>query len=152
MSVLAQAGGSAATLAGAFVLLASAAQGGARVDPMLASMGKPYFEAYCISCHGPTGRGSTSVARARDVGAADLTRIAARRGGTFPDGDIAKFIDGRFDRVDGAGRVMPVWGSRLTENVPEAGLGESLARGKITVLVEYLKSIQTSDTARDVDE
>ena len=136
---------------GAIALLAvSAAGGGARADRALASMGQPYFEAYCASCHGSSGEGNGRAASKLNSPPADLTRIAVRRGGAFPDGEVAKHIDGRFDAPERGARDMPIWGRRLSESVPEAGLGESLARGKIAVLIEYLKAIQTNDPAEGV--
>jgi len=120
---------------------------GGSADPMLAEMGAPYFERYCASCHGMSGRGEGPVAEILNPKPADLTRIAERRGGAFPDGEIAKYIDGRFDVAAHGSRQMPVWGERLAEGVPEAGIGESMARGKIVVLVEYLKSIQVEAVA-----
>jgi mono/diheme cytochrome c family protein len=152
MHAHAQAGGPVAWLLGVLALLAGSAAGeGLRVDRALASMGEPYFEAYCASCHGPSGQGNGHAASKLNPPPADLTRIAARRGGTFPDGEVAKRIDGRFEAPERAARDMPVWGRRLSESVPEAGLGESLARGKIAVLVEYLKAIQTNGPAEGVD-
>jgi mono/diheme cytochrome c family protein len=140
-------------LLGALLVLAASAKGGdARADPALASMGEPYFAAYCASCHGPSGEGDGRAASKLDPPPADLTRIAARRGGSFPDGEVAKYIDGRFDALQSEAGGMPVWGQRFGECVPEAGVGESLARGKIAVLVEYLKAIQTSGPAVSADE
>jgi hypothetical protein len=40
---------------------------------------------------------------------------------------------------------MPVWGERFGETIPDSGVGEEIARGKIAVLVEYLRSIQRED-------
>jgi hypothetical protein len=37
---------------------------------------------------------------------------------------------------------MPVWGERFAEPIPEPGVSEEIARGKIASLVEFLKSIQ----------
>jgi mono/diheme cytochrome c family protein len=149
----AHAGGGAVCLLAALVLLAGSAQGGgARADPALASMGEPYFAAYCASCHGPSGEGDGRAAPKLDPAPADLTRIAARRGGSFPDGEVAKYLDGRFDAPQSGARDMPIWGQRFSESVPEAGVGESLARGKIAVLVEYLKAIQTNGPAVSADE
>ena len=79
---------------------------------------------------------------------ANLTAIAARRGGAFPTGEIARFIDGRFDLPAHGSREMPVWGQRFAADVPEAGIGESIARGNIASLVEYLKSIQRPPLAK----
>jgi hypothetical protein len=47
---------------------------------------------------------------------------------------------------------MPVWGERLASDVPDARLAESIVRGKLVMLVEYLKSIQASPSAGAPDE
>jgi len=141
------AGLGARLLALAALLLGVRASAAQDVDPVLAQMGAPYFERLCASCHGVAATGHGSAGKRLRTPPADLTRIAARRGGVFPAGEIAKFIDGRFDPQAGNARVMPIWGARLGEGVPEAGVGESLARGKIAVLIEYLKSIQMRDAA-----
>jgi hypothetical protein len=41
---------------------------------------------------------------------ADLTAIAGKNGGTFPDGMIIEFIDGTRDVLAHGPRAMPVWG------------------------------------------
>ena len=40
---------------------------------------------------------------------------------------------------------MPVWGEHFGMGISETELSESITRGKIATLVEYLKSIQTSE-------
>ncbi|HVN39880.1 MAG TPA: c-type cytochrome [Myxococcota bacterium] len=112
------------------------------VDMTLAEMGKPYFQAYCASCHGVSGRGDGPASVSLRARPADLTQIAARRGGKFSRGEIAQFIDGRFSVSAHGSREMPVWGEVFTRDIPEADVAESIARGKVLVLVEYLKSIQ----------
>jgi len=42
------------------------------------------FGVYCAACHDQDGKGGGPVARSLKVTAPDLTRIAARNGGTFP--------------------------------------------------------------------
>jgi mono/diheme cytochrome c family protein len=108
-------------------------------------MGREYYQAYCASCHGPLGQGDGPVAATLRPPPADLTLIAARRGGRFPAGEVARTIDGRFEVPAHGTREMPVWGERFTETVPEAGLSEEISRGKIASLVEYLKSIQRTE-------
>jgi mono/diheme cytochrome c family protein len=127
----------------AAVVLGGAARADERpADLMLAEIGEPYFQSYCASCHGMSGRGDGPAASSLRKPPADLTRIAARRGGRFPEGEIAQFIDGRF-RLDAHGtREMPVWGEVFTRGIPEADSAESMARGQILVILEYLKSIQ----------
>jgi mono/diheme cytochrome c family protein len=114
-------------------------------DPVLAELGAESFPRYCGSCHGVKGRGDGPSAGSLIQPPADLTRIAARRGGSFPAGEIARFIDGRFAVTAHGTREMPVWGERFSEAIPDSGVSEEVARGKIAVLVEYLKSIQRSD-------
>jgi mono/diheme cytochrome c family protein len=113
------------------------------VDHTLAELGAPYYQGYCASCHGAAGRGDGPTAGALRVRPADLTQIAARRGGRFPDGEIAQFIDGRFALAAHGSREMPIWGEVFTREIPESDVAESIARGKVLVLVEYLKSIQS---------
>jgi mono/diheme cytochrome c family protein len=133
-------------LAGALgIACAGAAVAEPAFDPVLAEMGKEEFPRYCGSCHGIHGEGDGPTAEALRTRPADLTRIAARRGGSFPAGEIARFIDGRFALAAHGSREMPVWGERFGEVIPEASVAEEVARGKIAVLVEYLKSIQRRD-------
>jgi mono/diheme cytochrome c family protein len=114
-------------------------------DPVLAELGAESFPRYCGSCHGLHGQGDGPAAGALLRRPADLTRIAARRGGNFPAGEIARFIDGRFTVEAHGSREMPVWGERFGEAIPDSGVSEEVTRGKIAVLVEYLKSIQRKD-------
>jgi mono/diheme cytochrome c family protein len=118
------------------------------VDPVLAEIGAPIFQRYCASCHGLGGRGDGPSAKALRTPPADLTAIASRRGGSFPAGEIARFIDGRFELPAHGSREMPVWGERFGADVPESDVAESIARGNIASLVEYLKSIQLPPLAR----
>jgi len=127
---------------GGIALAASGDATGPQVDLVLAQIGEPYYRSYCASCHGLDGTGDGPMVSALVTRPADLTRMLERRGGAMSDGEIAKFIDGRFEVTAHGTREMPVWGARFSEQVPDAGVGESMARGKIAALVEYLKSIQ----------
>ena len=111
-------------------------------DPVLAEIGAPIFTRYCASCHGTDGRGDGPAATALKKKPADLTAIAARRGGRFPGGEIAQFIDGRFELPAHGSREMPIWGEHFSADTPSPGIGDSIARGNIASLVQYLKSIQ----------
>lgn len=124
------------------VLAAGAAAEQSAYDPVLAQLGTPLFARHCAACHGVGGRGDGPAAEAMRKPPADLTAIAARRAGVFPTSEIALFIDGRFEVPAHGSREMPVWGQRFGADVPEPGVGESIARGNIASLVEYLKSIQ----------
>jgi mono/diheme cytochrome c family protein len=123
-------------------LAAGAAAEQSAYDPVLAQLGAPLFVRHCAACHGVGGRGDGPAAEAMRKPPADLTAIAARRAGVFPTSEIALFIDGRFEIPPHGSREMPVWGQRFGTDVPDPGLGDSIARGNIASLVEYLKSIQ----------
>lgn len=111
-------------------------------DPVLAELGKETYQRRCASCHGLDARGDGPVAKVLRKPPTDLTRIAASRGGDFPAGEIARFIDGRFDVTAHGTRDMPVWGQVLSADVPDGRLAEELTRGTVASLVEYLKAIQ----------
>lgn len=131
------------TIAVALTGVASAPNAGERAwDPALAEMGAERFADRCSSCHGADARGKGPVSPVLRTPPADLTRIAARRGGEFPAGEIARFIDGRFEVTAHGTREMPVWGRIFSAAIPEPGTGDAIARGLIATLVEFLKSIQ----------
>ena len=110
--------------------------------PMLVEVGREEFARHCAACHGMDARGGGPVAGALRTAPADLTRIAARRGGAFPADEIAEWIDGRFASAAHGTREMPVWGARFAEGLPPEPLAQDLVRGRIVTLVEYLRSIQ----------
>jgi mono/diheme cytochrome c family protein len=126
-----------ASLAGAPIRARAAEPG----DPLLAEPGAETFRQYCAACHGTTGEGNGPVAAELKKPPADLTRIAARRGGTFPDAEIARWIDGRFDVPAHGTREMPIWGRVFQEAAPGAE-PDDVVRGRLLTLVEYLKTIQ----------
>jgi len=110
--------------------------------PMLVEVGREGFVRHCAACHGMDARGGGPVVSALRTAPADLTRIAARRGGDFPAGEIAEWIDGRFASPAHGTREMPVWGARFSQGLPPDPLSQDLVRGRIVTLVEYLRSIQ----------
>ncbi len=108
-------------------------------------VGGEYYRQYCAVCHGTDGKGKGAAFRELlTVKPPDLTKIAARNGGTFPSLNIAMMIDGRTEvRAHGA-RSMPIWGNEfLAEPGGGGSQGEDVVvRGRVMLLVEYLKSIQ----------
>jgi len=111
-------------------------------DPMLVEVGAELFKSYCASCHGVVARGGGPAAPALSTPPSDLSRIAARNGGVFPESSVTRLIDGRFDLPAHGSREMPIWGTCLAEEIPCFATGDEVARGRIVSLVEYLKSLQ----------
>ncbi|MCA9502441.1 MAG: cytochrome c [Myxococcales bacterium] len=96
----------------ALVYAAAAGPAGAGPEEDRALEGKALYLRFCASCHGTEGHGESIVGQYIDIEIPDLTRIAERRGGWFPDALVRETIDGRH-AVHGA-RQMPVWGHVLS--------------------------------------
>ena len=120
----------------------AAAEPAAADQPLLAELGAELFREHCAACHGALGDGAGPAASSLKVAPSDLTAIALRRGGEFPDAEIAAFIDGRFEVSAHGTREMPIWGRRLAQPIAAGTEGDEVARGRIQILVEYLKTIQ----------
>jgi mono/diheme cytochrome c family protein len=114
----------------------------ARFKNLMLSLGEREFATHCAVCHGTDAHGDGPAAKALRTPPADLTRIAARRGGSFPDAEIAEKIDGRLEVTAHGSRTMPVWGVHLATPIAVDASGAEVARGRIDLLVEYLRSIQ----------
>ena len=107
------------------------------------------FKSFCATCHGWGGAGGGPVADVLTVEPPNLTLIAHRNGGTFPDEKVYKTIEGlEMPRAHGT-KQMPVWGVWFAYEA----IADSLHTGdrtpppekidkRIRGLVAYLKSIQ----------
>ena len=132
--------------AGALVALLALAPSAASAQDdaasKLAAAGRAEYLQYCASCHGAAGKGDGPLVEDLVAKPSDLTRIAQRRGGTFPEPMIAEIVDGR-RRMRGHGPGnMPVWGKRFDREVPYGEAGDIAVRGRVALLIEYLRSIQ----------
>ena len=124
-----------------FTLFAASAQAQPQVEkkpikPVAASDAAGMFQNYCAVCHGKEGKGNGPAASALTKAPADLTRIAARNGGTFPDVRVKRYIEG-LDEVPAHGtRDMPMWGELFRS------LSRDTAQIRVQALSDHLKSMQ----------
>jgi mono/diheme cytochrome c family protein len=101
--------------------------------------GPELFKAYCATCHGKDGKGSGPMAASLRIAPADLTRIAARNGGTFPFLQVQKIISGEQQQPATHGtREMPVWGPIFSE----VSWDQDLGRVRVYSLATYVEAIQ----------
>jgi mono/diheme cytochrome c family protein len=101
--------------------------------------GPELFKAYCATCHGKDGKGRGPIAASLRIAPADLTRITARYGGTFPFLQVQKIISGEQQTPATHGtREMPVWGPIFSE----ISWDQDLGRVRIYNLAKYLEAIQ----------
>jgi len=101
--------------------------------------GPELFKAYCATCHGRDAKGNGPMAASLRIPPADLTRISARNGGTFPFLQVQKIISGEEQSPATHGtREMPVWGPIFSE----VSWDQDLGRVRIYSLATYLEAIQ----------
>ena len=91
------------------------------------------------------GRGDGPVAALMNVSVPDLTRIAVRRGGSFPEEEIARIIDGLSPLAAHGTRNMPVWGYEFYDPRLEDRKAETQVTERVDRLVAHLASIQAPD-------
>jgi hypothetical protein len=104
--------------------------------------GARLFHQYCASCHGEKGNGNGPIAPYLRVKPLDLTTLAERRQGEFPEEQVKRIIVGEETPPGHGTRTMPVWGERLQEDVIGGASKAVIARGRVAFLVDYLKTIQ----------
>ena len=109
--------------------------------------GAELYKRFCSACHGATAEGDGPVAASFKIMVPDLTRIAKRQGGKFPDERIHRIIDGRQVPAPHGSRDMPIWGQVYREESDWRLRGvpfpaEWSVRGRILALVEYLGTMQ----------
>ena len=128
--------GAIIVVAFAFVTVGAQAQ----VQPY---SGSADYQAYCASCHGAGARGDGMIAKSLKKHPADLTRLAKRNNGMFPEEKVFKTIDGRMPGSAHTDSDMPAWGDVFAKSTESAGAENAAAR--IEVLVKYLATLQVKE-------
>ncbi len=103
------------------------------------SSGKGMYTAYCASCHGVDGKGDGPAAAALKTPPTNLTLLAVKNGGTFPDAHIMQIIRGDSMTAAHGNEDMPVWGPMLMTMGQHDTAQVQL---RIRNLTKYLESIQ----------
>jgi mono/diheme cytochrome c family protein len=126
-----------ATASAAVMIVSALGTAGSRAQPY---SGSGDYQVYCASCHGAEARGDGMIAKSLKKRPADLTQIAQRNGGVFPNDKVAKAIDGRQPRSQHGPTDMPAWGDVLAKSSASPGAENTAAR--IDALVKYLQELQ----------
>ncbi len=100
--------------------------------------GPDLFRAHCAPCHGPDGKGSGPVAPALKEPLPDLTMIAQRNGGIYPERRIVSVIAGDEVLLGHGSRDMPIWGLIFHQVEYDRDYGNV----RLHNVTEYLRSIQ----------
>lgn len=107
------------------------------VQPTPMTSGKEMFKTYCATCHGPDGKGDGPAATALKKAPADLTQLARKHNGKFPDAYVVAKLKNVDEPVHGS-KEMPIWGA-LLPSVSRDGAETQL---RINNIVGYIGSIQ----------
>ena len=103
------------------------------------SSGKEMYLAYCAACHGAAGKGDGPASAALKSRPSDLTGLAKRNAGKFPELRVFGAIDGDLRVTAHGSKDMPTWGAvfRQMEGGDVAG-----AKLRIRNLTKYIESLQ----------
>jgi mono/diheme cytochrome c family protein len=131
---------SVGSVALAAVLLCGTPTLGANVTT--AEAGKMYYQQYCASCHGVSGKGNGPLAGALKAKTPDLTQLAKKNGGKFPYMNVVDIIDGTNPLPSHGGKEMPAWGETFQSDTAGDAMQQALVRGRLMLLTDYLRSVQ----------
>ena len=100
--------------------------------------GVDLFKEYCAVCHGNDAKGSGPAADALKKRPADLTQLARKNGGTFPELHVMNFIKGQDVVAAHGSRDMPIWGSIFSQ----MSSNPDLVQVRTYALLKYLEELQ----------
>lgn len=120
-------------------LAAAPARAQAGHDPDAAAKGAVVYVRYCVSCHGRDARGDGPLAADLRVAVPDMTTLAARNSGRFPEKRVRRIIEsGEVLRGHGT-PDMPAWGDAFRRT---GGTDARTPQEAIRNLTHYLWSLQ----------
>lgn len=104
-----------------------------------ASSGKEMYRAYCAACHGADGKGDGPASEALKSRPLDLTDLARRNAGKFPELRVFGAINGDLHVTAHGSKDMPTWGVVFGQMD-----GADVARVKLRIrnLTKYIESLQ----------
>lgn len=106
--------------------------------------GAEMFKQYCAACHGPNGKGDGPAASALKIPPPDLTLLAKRNGGKFPETHVVAILQNGVQESKAHGsKDMPIWGPLFGSITSENTVDAPAVKLRISNLTEYLKSMQS---------
>jgi len=96
------------------------------------------FKEYCAVCHGKSAKGEGPAASALKQAPPDLTTLAKRHGGKFPDHYVEDVLRNGVKTPAHGDAEMPVWGPLFRSMNPD----EFFMYVRISSVMSYIKSLQ----------
>lgn len=103
-----------------------------------ANSGEQMFKQYCAACHGKSGMGDGPAASALKEAPANLTTLAQRHGGKFPDEYVASVLRNGAKAPAHGDAEMPVWGPLFAS----MDQNDAVVNLRIANLTKYIKTLQ----------
>lgn len=110
-----------------------------QAKPTVSVAGKDLFKQYCAACHGADGKGAGPAASALKAAPSDLTQIARRNNGSFPEERVMRMLQGQEAVPAHGSQEMPVWGSVFINTTSRLDMAQS----RIHAVLQYLEDMQT---------
>jgi mono/diheme cytochrome c family protein len=107
-------------------------------QPTATLNGADLFKEYCAVCHGNDAKGSGPAADALKKRPADLTQLARKNGGTFPELHVMNYIKGQDVVAAHGNRDMPIWGSIFSQ----MSGNQDLVQVRVYALLKYIEQFQ----------
>lgn len=101
--------------------------------------GLQLYKRYCAVCHGNDLKGNGPVSPEFKNGPSDLTTLAQRHGGKFPDTYVEDVLRNGVQKPAHGNTEMPIWGPLFAT---VRGTDPSLVNVRIVNLTNYIKSMQ----------
>jgi mono/diheme cytochrome c family protein len=96
------------------------------------------FKEYCAVCHGRDAKGDGPAASALKQKPPDLTTLAKRHDGKFPDAYVANVLRNGVEAPAHGNAEMPVWGPLFVAMDSDP----AIMYVRVSGLVSYIKSLQ----------
>lgn len=104
-----------------------------------AASGKEMYASYCASCHGRDAKGGGPAAPAMKNGVPDLTTLAKRNAGKYPELRVQQAIRGDAKLAAHGSKDMPVWGPVLNSLSQR---DQALTQLRVVNLSDYIGTLQ----------
>jgi len=111
----------------------------APVTPTSPASGPEMYKAYCASCHGKEGKGNGPAAASLKQPPADLSTLAKRHDGKFPEDYVRGVLRFGVKAPAHGSSDMPTWGPLLSA---VSGADKAQVELRINNLIDYLKYLQ----------
>jgi mono/diheme cytochrome c family protein len=106
--------------------------------PTVSVSGKVLYHEYCAVCHGQDGKGAGPAASALTPAPTDLTMIARKNNGRFPDEKILAILTGEANVTAHGSKDMPMWGAIFNNMSSNPGMTQT----RIHALLQFVEEMQ----------